>query len=97
MLFKKRGYKFQRAEASLQRAQNLNPMVTVTADADNLDKKPDEFFQNFDVICASECTVTQIKRLNNICRKHKIKFFVGDVWGMFGYTFADLGTHEFVE
>lgn len=72
-------------------------MVTVTADESNLDDKPDEFFHNFDVICASECTVTQIKRLNKIARKQNINFFVGDVWGMFGYTFADLGTHAFVE
>ncbi|XP_033214220.1 SUMO-activating enzyme subunit 1 [Belonocnema kinseyi] len=86
-----------RAQASLQRAKNLNAMVSVTADESNLDDKPDEFFHNFDVICASECTVTQIKRLNKIARKQNINFFVGDVWGMFGYTFADLGTHTFVE
>ncbi|XP_051171243.1 SUMO-activating enzyme subunit 1 [Leptopilina boulardi] len=86
-----------RAEASLQRAQNLNPMVLVSADTSKVDDKPDEFFEDFDVICASECSVTQIKRLNKISRKQNIKFFVGDVWGMFGYTFADLGTHEFVE
>ncbi|XP_043475996.1 SUMO-activating enzyme subunit 1 [Leptopilina heterotoma] len=86
-----------RAEASLQRAQNLNPMVLVTADTSKVDDKPDEFFETFDVVCASECTLTQIKRLNKLARKQNTKFFVGDVWGTFGYTFADLGTHEFVE
>lgn len=86
-----------RAEASLQRAQNLNPMVTVTADSSQLEDKVDSYFMNFDVVCAVECTITQIRRLNIICQKENIKFFVGDVWGMFGYTFADLNIHEFVD
>ncbi|XP_015609625.1 SUMO-activating enzyme subunit 1 [Cephus cinctus] len=86
-----------RAEASLQKAQNLNPMVVVSADTEKIDDKPDSFFKNFDVVCVSECTITQIQRINAACRKYNVKFFVGDVWGSFGYTFADLGTHEFVE
>ncbi|XP_012277095.1 SUMO-activating enzyme subunit 1 [Orussus abietinus] len=86
-----------RAEASVQRAQNLNPMVIVNADTTKVDNKPDSYFANFDVVCVSECTITQTRRINNACRKHNVKFFVGDVWGMFGYTFADLDTHEFAE
>lgn len=86
-----------RAEASLQRAQNLNTMVTVTADTANVDDKPDAYFSNFDVVCATQCTITQLKRINNVCRKHNVKFFTGDVWGALGYTFADLIVHEYVE
>ncbi|XP_015182981.1 PREDICTED: SUMO-activating enzyme subunit 1 [Polistes dominula] len=86
-----------RAEVSLQRAQNLNPMVAVEADTANVDDKPDEFFSNFNVICAIQCTITQLKRINKICREHNIKFFAGDVWGSFGYTFADLMEHEYIE
>lgn len=87
----------QKAEASLQRTRNLNPMVSVEADSTNIDDKPDEYFNNFNVICATQCTISQLKRLNKICRQHKIKFFAGDVWGTFGYTFADLDEHEYVE
>lgn len=72
-------------------------MVDVNADKESVDDKPDEYFSNFDVICASQCSISQLKRINNICRKNGLKFFAGDVWGMFGYTFADLGEHEFVE
>lgn len=86
----------QRAEASLERAQNLNSMVEVKADPSNIDSKPELFFSEFDVVCASECTITQLKRINTTCRKFNVKFFAGDVWGMFGYTFADLLTHEYV-
>ncbi|XP_015112338.1 SUMO-activating enzyme subunit 1 [Diachasma alloeum] len=84
-----------RAQASVDRAQNLNSMVEVTADDSNIDTKPDTFFRDFDVVCASECTITQLKRINAACRKYNVKFFAGDVWGMFGYTFEDLLTHEY--
>ncbi|XP_034939308.1 SUMO-activating enzyme subunit 1 [Chelonus insularis] len=85
-----------RAKASVARAQNLNSMVDVKADESEVDSKPEAYFQNFHVVCASECTITQLKKINNICRKFNIKFFAGDVWGTFGYTFADLNTHEYV-
>lgn len=39
-----------RAEASLERAQNLNPMVKVHADSDRIEDKPDDFFLQFDVV-----------------------------------------------
>jgi len=87
----------QRAEVSIARAQNLNPMVNVTADLDEVDTKPDEYFTQFDVVCATNCTITQLKRINRVCRNHKVKFFAGDVWGALGYTFADLLEHEFAE
>lgn len=79
----------------MDRAQNLNSMVEVTSDDANIDTKPDAFFSNFDVVCASQCTITQLKRINAACRKYNVKFFAGDVWGMFGYTFEDLMTHEY--
>ncbi|XP_015429045.1 PREDICTED: SUMO-activating enzyme subunit 1 [Dufourea novaeangliae] len=86
-----------RAEASLQRAQNLNPMVNIEADTSNIDDKSDTFFSSFNVVCATQCTITQLKRINEICRKHNVKFFAGDVWGTLGYTFADLIVHEYAE
>lgn len=86
-----------RAEASLTRARNLNPMVTIDVDTSNIDDKPDAYFNNFDVVCATQCTISQMKRINGACRKYNVKFFAGDVWGWFGYTFADLIVHEFAE
>lgn len=87
----------QKAEASLPRAQNLNPMVNINADSGNIDDKPDEYFGKFDIVCAMHCTITQLKRINRVCRNKKIKFFAGDVWGALGYVFIDLQEHEYVE
>lgn len=72
-------------------------MVAIEADTSNIDDKPDTYFENFDVVCATQCTITQLKKINEACRKHDAKFFAGDVWGTFGYTFADLISHEFAE
>lgn len=85
-----------RAKASVARAQKLNPMVHVIADESNINSKPEKYFKDFDVVCATECTITQLKKINAACKKHNVKFFAGDVWGSVGYTFADLNTHEYV-
>lgn len=72
-------------------------MVKVTADTTSIADHPDEYFYDFETICATECSCDQLLRLNQICREKSIKFFCGDVFGTFGFTFADLQIHEFAE
>ena len=36
-------------------------------------------------------------KVNNYCRDLKIKFFAGDIFGYFGYSFMDLVKHDYVE
>uniref|UniRef100_V9L2V0 SUMO-activating enzyme subunit 1 n=1 Tax=Callorhinchus milii TaxID=7868 RepID=V9L2V0_CALMI len=86
-----------RAEASLERAQNLNPMVEVKVNTDNIRDKPEEFFTQFDAVCLICCARDVMVRIDHLCHTHNIKFFAGDVFGYIGYMFADLGEHEFVE
>ncbi|XP_035904328.1 SUMO-activating enzyme subunit 1 [Anopheles stephensi] len=86
-----------RAEASLTRAQNLNPMVELKADTESLDTKEDAYFMNFDVVCLIGASTAQHLRVNAICREANVKFFATDVWGMYGFSFADLQKHEFAE
>uniref|UniRef100_A0A8C0AVV6 SUMO-activating enzyme subunit 1 n=1 Tax=Buteo japonicus TaxID=224669 RepID=A0A8C0AVV6_9AVES len=86
-----------RAEASLERAQNLNPMVDVKADPESVESKPEEFFTQFDAVCLTCCSRDVMVKIDQICHKNSIKFFTGDVFGYHGYMFADLGEHEFVE
>uniref|UniRef100_A0A8D1WPV3 SUMO-activating enzyme subunit 1 n=1 Tax=Sus scrofa TaxID=9823 RepID=A0A8D1WPV3_PIG len=86
-----------RAEASLERAQNLNPMVDVKVDTENIENKPESFFTQFDAVCLTCCSRDVIVKVDQICHKNSIKFFTGDVFGYHGYTFANLGEHEFVE
>ncbi|XP_037041173.1 SUMO-activating enzyme subunit 1 [Bradysia coprophila] len=86
-----------RAVASLLRAQALNPMVEINVDIAKLDDKSDEYFHNFDVVVVTEATKKLQIRIDNACRLKGVKFFAGDVWGTFGYSFADLQEHNFAE
>ena len=72
-------------------------MVEVRADSEDIDSKPDIFLQEFDIVCATCCTQEQLVRLNNICHQNNIMFYAGDVFGFYGYMFADLGEHEYAE
>jgi len=86
-----------RAESSLQRAQQLNPMVQVTADTEDISKKSDTFFQQFDLVVATNCTADQLIHINEVCHTNGVKFFAADVFGFYGFMFADLGKHKYVE
>lgn len=86
-----------RAEISLERARALNPMVEITADKRPVHELPDDFYGKFDVVCVTGLKQEQLERINNICRDKNTKFLCGDVFGLFGYMFADLIDHEYSE
>jgi len=86
-----------RAEASLERLQQLNPMVDVTADKSATTEKDAEFFKQFDIVIATNCAKDELVRINNICRAEKVKFYAGDIMGFYGFSFMDLIEHEYVE
>jgi ubiquitin-like 1-activating enzyme E1 A len=86
-----------RAESSKTRAQALNPMVELKIDTGNLSEKDEEFFKQFDVVVVLEASSSEQRRIDNICRTNKVKFYAADLFGMFGYSFIDLQEHEFVE
>lgn len=86
-----------RAEASLARAQALNPMVELKVDTMKLSEKDEEFFKSFDVVVILEASSAEQVRINNLCRANNVKFYAADMWGMFGYSFIDLQEHEFAE
>lgn len=86
-----------RTEASLVRAQALNPMVEIIIDKENVRDKSDEYFGQFDVVVVIEASTGTLVRIDNLCRSKNVKFFAGDLWGMHGYSFVDLQKHEYVE
>uniref|UniRef100_A0A8C1GMX9 SUMO-activating enzyme subunit 1 n=1 Tax=Cyprinus carpio TaxID=7962 RepID=A0A8C1GMX9_CYPCA len=86
------------AQASLERAQLLNPMVEVKADTDAVESKPDYFFFQFDAVCLTRCSKDLMVRVDQLCASRNIKVFCGDVYGYHGYMFSDLGQeHHYVE
>ncbi|KAM8707216.1 hypothetical protein ACLKA7_011331 [Drosophila subpalustris] len=86
-----------RAEASLARARALNPMVDISADTQPLKEKTGDFFGQFDVVVINGESNEELIRIDTICRELGVRFFAADVWGMFGFHFASLQKHCFVE
>ncbi|XP_056328982.1 SUMO-activating enzyme subunit 1 isoform X1 [Danio aesculapii] len=86
------------AQASLERAQFLNPMVEVKADTEPVESKPDDFFFQFDAVCLTRCSRDLMVRVDQLCASRNIKVFCGDVYGYNGYMFSDLGQeYHYVE
>jgi len=86
-----------RAEASVTRSNDLNPMVDVVADKENIQEKSVEFFKNFDVVCLNDYPADVQIKVNEICHRLGIKFLSGNVFGYYGYMFQDLGQHKYME
>lgn len=84
-----------RAEASCQRAQNLNPLVSVQTDTDPVSEKSDEFFYDFEVVVSCSQDLAQNIRLDNVCRSRGIAFIAAGVYGTFGYVFYDYLEHSY--
>jgi len=86
-----------RAEASLPRSNELNPMVEIVADQQNIVEKTDDFYKKFDVVCLNDCPANVQIKVNEICHRLGIKFLCGHVFGYYGYMFSDLGKHTYME
>ncbi|RLN44455.1 hypothetical protein BBJ28_00006129 [Nothophytophthora sp. Chile5] len=84
-----------RAEASLIRVQDLNPLVAVQSETRPLQELPDEFFQQFSVVCLVGADQSAELRLDALCRSSGTAFFAARSFGFDGLMFADLGAHTF--
>ncbi|RHZ63702.1 hypothetical protein Glove_328g27 [Diversispora epigaea] len=85
-----------RAHSSVNRVQQLNPRVKVTSDSSNLNTKPEEFFQSFDLVCLTDGDPDTMLRIDEICRKFNKKFYAASTYGYYGYIFCDLKQHEYI-
>ncbi|XP_014276076.1 SUMO-activating enzyme subunit 1 [Halyomorpha halys] len=84
-----------RAEASCQRAQNLNPLVSVQADSQLVSEKSDEFFYDFEVVVSCSQDLAQNIRIDNVCRSRSIPFIAAGDYGTFGFSFYDYCEHTY--
>ncbi|XP_042371734.1 SUMO-activating enzyme subunit 1-like, partial [Plectropomus leopardus] len=49
-------------------------------------------------VCLTGCSRDLMVRVDQLCSKHNIKVFCGDVYGYYGYMFCNLGQeHNYVE
>ncbi|CAG8443318.1 7219_t:CDS:10 [Diversispora eburnea] len=85
-----------RAHSSVNRVNQLNPRVKVISDSSNLNTKPEEFFQSFDLVCLTDGDPDTMLRIDEICRKFNKKFYAASTYGYYGYIFCDLNQHEYI-
>lgn len=85
-----------RAEASKQKTQVLNPMVELAVLSEGLDGKSEDFFRPFDLVIMIDQKYDIVNKVNLICRKLGIRFQSGSVYGWIGYAFSDFNKHEFL-
>ncbi|KAG2186389.1 hypothetical protein INT43_002827 [Umbelopsis isabellina] len=88
--------KYATEAASIQ-IQALNPRVTLKVDTENIEKKDDQFFEQFNIVCVTNASQSILIRLDGICRNQNIPFYAADTFGMFGYFFCDLHSHQYLQ
>jgi len=68
----------------------LNPNVKVIADTTPIEEEDSSFVAKFDLVIATECSPNTYKKISEDCRNAKVKLFIADVYGLFGYLFQDM-------
>ena len=78
-----------RSNASAAWLRALNPYVRVVCETG--EPTDDALLTQYTTVCVTGASWAVVERIAEACRRNKIKLYVGDCMGMFGYFFADLG------
>ncbi|ODQ52432.1 hypothetical protein SAICODRAFT_19626 [Saitoella complicata NRRL Y-17804] len=84
-----------RAEAVVERVKRLNPRVEVVVDRGLVGERDEGFFGGFDLVVATEMGFDELVKINNHCRNTNTPFYAAATHGLYGYIFADLGSHTY--
>lgn len=79
-----------KAEACRESLQELNTSVSVMHATDEL---TETFLSGFDIVVATQITILEAIRIDDICRKHGKAFIKADIRGVFSSVFCDFGSN----
>ncbi|KAL2896793.1 SUMO-activating enzyme subunit 1A, partial [Bienertia sinuspersici] len=84
------------SEVCCDSLKDFNPMVHVSVEKGDLSSLSTEFFEKFDVVVVSCCSLSTKKAINEKCRKllKHIAFYAVDCRDSCGEIFADLEKHS---
>ncbi|KFX88859.1 hypothetical protein O988_08867 [Pseudogymnoascus sp. VKM F-3808] len=85
-----------RAEAAAPQIRNLNPRVNVIVDTDDISIKGPGYFQNYDIVVATDLLPDTLNLINTATRVNNKPFYAAGVQGLYGFIFADLIQHDYV-
>lgn len=79
--------------------KEFNPMVHVSVTKGDLSSFEDEFFDKFDAVVVSCCSLLMKKEINRKCRRRpkRIAFYTVDCRGTCGELFVDLQDYSYVQ
>eukprot|EP01130_Rhizamoeba_saxonica_P017932 TRINITY_DN8834_c0_g1_i1.p1 TRINITY_DN8834_c0_g1~~TRINITY_DN8834_c0_g1_i1.p1 ORF type:complete len:1029 (-),score=232.31 TRINITY_DN8834_c0_g1_i1:21-3107(-) len=82
------------AQASLQGLSGLNPRVAISVNNEDL---TDDFIKELTVVViTSILSISELVRINELCRTSDTVFIVCNIWGLFGWVFTDFGENFLV-
>lgn len=71
-------------------------MVQVNIEDGSVGSKLEDFFKKFDLVVLIDQDFETTNKIDKICRKNKIRFQAGGVFGWIGYGFFDFNDHIFL-
>jgi ubiquitin-like 1-activating enzyme E1 A len=86
-----------RAEAASGFLERLNPRVRIVADSEPVTTKNASYFQDFDIVIATDLDPGTLEIISTATRLHEHAFYAAGLHGLYAYIFSDLIEHEFVE
>ncbi|KAJ3513575.1 hypothetical protein NLJ89_g2874 [Agrocybe chaxingu] len=88
-----------RLEVAKSRIESLNPLVVVEAITDTSaseDERLESVVKRADLVCVTDWNRDGLVRINELCRRHRKRFYAGGTYGLVGYIFCDLLSHEYL-
>ncbi|KAI0916767.1 hypothetical protein AcV7_005840 [Taiwanofungus camphoratus] len=89
----------KKVEAAKARVESLNPLVTVETLATPLSLEADALdtlVHNVDMVCVTDMDKESLVHVNDACRRVGKPFYSGGTYGLLGYIFCDLLTHDYI-
>jgi len=90
----------QRLEAAKSRIENLNPLVAVeiVTTASVLEGELfEDLVRRVDLVCVTDWDRDGLIRMNEACHRNGKPFYAGGTYGLLGYVFCDLLSHDYID
>ncbi|KAF7314307.1 Fumarate reductase flavoprotein subunit [Mycena kentingensis (nom. inval.)] len=85
----------KRVDAAKERIESLNPLVIVETIATFPEPEAlENIIRDVDLVCVTDWDRDGLVQLNQSCRRLGKPFYAGGSYGIFGYIFCDLISHE---
>ncbi|KAH9480515.1 SUMO-activating enzyme subunit 1 [Psilocybe cubensis] len=88
-----------RLDVAKSRIESLNPLVTVEIVTDKAfaeGERLESLVKDVDLVCVADWDRDNLIKLNELCRKHSKPFYAGGTYGLNGYIFCDLLSHDYL-